>query len=417
MAVLLQAPYSQFFDANGEPLAGGFVYTYQAGTTTPKATYTDYSEATNAANPIVLDSAGRAQIWVDGSYNFLTTDSLGNTIETTQNYTSYSTGATAAAAFFQSFSGNNSTTSYTLSTAQGTDSKLLMIFVSTPSFSQAFNGNGVLTAFTLTEAVGTNANNLQVFAQIPTATQTFSGNASTTTFTLTGPLINQTATGLNITVGGTYQQPTTAYSVSGATLTFVTAPASGTNNIVVTAPPQAGFELINPSAYTVSGTTLTFTSAPPTGTGNILVQWVNSAPVVLNPNQYTVNGTALTFSTAPPTGTNNILVWAPSSLASASYLILSRGSSSPVASVSASAFANALAYSSNSASASVPACAPSCPPASAPACGPAASAAGCKPGHVLSRSRQLQHTVKITGRPCTERNLAEPTGTSYIPGR
>tara|TARA_R110000868_G_scaffold147931_1_gene369556 strand:+ start:2120 stop:3310 length:1191 start_codon:yes stop_codon:yes gene_type:complete len=50
----------QLFDNNGDPLAGGLIYTYTAGTTTPKATYTTSTGSVANANPIVLDSAGRA---------------------------------------------------------------------------------------------------------------------------------------------------------------------------------------------------------------------------------------------------------------------------------------------------------------------------------------------------------------------
>lgn len=50
----------QLFDNNGDPLAGGLIYTYTAGTTTPKATYTTSAGSVANANPIVLDSAGRA---------------------------------------------------------------------------------------------------------------------------------------------------------------------------------------------------------------------------------------------------------------------------------------------------------------------------------------------------------------------
>lgn len=65
----------QFFDNNGQPLSGGKVYTYAAGTTTPQATYTSALGITPHANPIVLDSAGRVpggEIWLtDGlSYKF-----------------------------------------------------------------------------------------------------------------------------------------------------------------------------------------------------------------------------------------------------------------------------------------------------------------------------------------------------------
>ncbi len=92
MAVLLEAPYSQLFDANGNPLTGGKVYTYAAGTTTPKATYTDAAESAQASNPIILDAAGRAEIWVTGSYNFKVTTAADVEIRTTPNYSAYTAG-------------------------------------------------------------------------------------------------------------------------------------------------------------------------------------------------------------------------------------------------------------------------------------------------------------------------------------
>ncbi len=56
----------QFFDNNGVPLAGGLLYTYAAGTTTPLATYTTSSGSTANSNPIILDAAGRPanEIWL-----------------------------------------------------------------------------------------------------------------------------------------------------------------------------------------------------------------------------------------------------------------------------------------------------------------------------------------------------------------
>lgn len=70
---------AQFFDRNGAPLAGGLLYTYNAGTTTPVSTYTSRSGAAFNTNPIVLDSAGRtpAEIWLEGGvlYKFVLKDS------------------------------------------------------------------------------------------------------------------------------------------------------------------------------------------------------------------------------------------------------------------------------------------------------------------------------------------------------
>lgn len=58
----------QFFDNNGNPLSGGKIYTYQAGTTTPLTTYTTNSGTIAHTNPIVLDAAGRVpsggEIWL-----------------------------------------------------------------------------------------------------------------------------------------------------------------------------------------------------------------------------------------------------------------------------------------------------------------------------------------------------------------
>ncbi len=62
----------QFFDNNGVPLAGGLLYTYAAGTTTPAVTYTSNSGATPNANPIVLDSAGRipSEVWLTSTATY-----------------------------------------------------------------------------------------------------------------------------------------------------------------------------------------------------------------------------------------------------------------------------------------------------------------------------------------------------------
>lgn len=68
----------QFFDTNGDPLAGGKLYSYQAGTSTPQATYTSQSLGTPNANPVVLDASGMCNLWLNPSfsYKFLMQNSL-----------------------------------------------------------------------------------------------------------------------------------------------------------------------------------------------------------------------------------------------------------------------------------------------------------------------------------------------------
>ncbi len=64
MASLSPTPKLQFFGTDGLPLVGGKLYTYAAGTTTPLASYTDHTGVTANTNPVILDSAGEADVWL-----------------------------------------------------------------------------------------------------------------------------------------------------------------------------------------------------------------------------------------------------------------------------------------------------------------------------------------------------------------
>ncbi len=80
----------QFFDSNGDPLVGGKLYTYEAGTTTLLATYTTQAGTTPNSNPIVLNSRGEIEngifLNVD-SYKFVLKDSDDSLIYTVDNIT------------------------------------------------------------------------------------------------------------------------------------------------------------------------------------------------------------------------------------------------------------------------------------------------------------------------------------------
>lgn len=63
----------QFFDNSGNVLSGGLLYTYEAGTTTPLATYTSSSGGIAHTNPIQLNAAGKVpsgEIWLDYSKKY-----------------------------------------------------------------------------------------------------------------------------------------------------------------------------------------------------------------------------------------------------------------------------------------------------------------------------------------------------------
>lgn len=59
----------QFFDNNGAVLTNGVLYSFQAGTSTQQATFTDSSGTTQNPNPIPFGSGARVQIWLSiGSF-------------------------------------------------------------------------------------------------------------------------------------------------------------------------------------------------------------------------------------------------------------------------------------------------------------------------------------------------------------
>ncbi len=78
-----------FLDVDGRPLNAGKLYTYQAGSTTPFATYTDVNGLIANTNPIILGTDGRppSEIWLtDGFfYKFVLTDSSDVLIQTYDN--------------------------------------------------------------------------------------------------------------------------------------------------------------------------------------------------------------------------------------------------------------------------------------------------------------------------------------------
>jgi hypothetical protein len=118
MASVLLSPVGngqQFFDNNGIPLAGGLIYTYQAGSSTLFTTYTTSAGTIANSNPIILDSAGRTpqEIWMQTgySYKFVLQTSAGVTLQTLDNLypilqNSSGTGATIPVGLISLWSGS-----------------------------------------------------------------------------------------------------------------------------------------------------------------------------------------------------------------------------------------------------------------------------------------------------------------------
>lgn len=84
---------AQLFGDDGSTLAGGKIYSYVAGTTTPQTTYTTVAGNVAHTNPIILNSAGRVpnggEVWTDDSvvYKFVLKNSSDATVATYDNVT------------------------------------------------------------------------------------------------------------------------------------------------------------------------------------------------------------------------------------------------------------------------------------------------------------------------------------------
>lgn len=68
--VLPNTAVQKFFDNSGSPLSGGKLFTYAAGTLTKQASYTDSTGNTANTNPIILNSRGEANVWLDPSLTY-----------------------------------------------------------------------------------------------------------------------------------------------------------------------------------------------------------------------------------------------------------------------------------------------------------------------------------------------------------
>ena len=82
---LSPAPKFTAIDSNGDPWVGAQLFTYETGTVTPKTTWTDATKVTPNTNPVVLDSYGQADVWLDssgGAYRLKLLDPDGPTVWT-----------------------------------------------------------------------------------------------------------------------------------------------------------------------------------------------------------------------------------------------------------------------------------------------------------------------------------------------
>jgi len=117
----------------------------------------------------------------------------------------------------------------------------------------------------------------------------FSGDASTVAFTL--PVSVVSAAQIIVTVANVIQNPSSAFTVSGTTLTFTSAPPSGTNNIWVQYT-TLQTSLVTPAASSVG---LTQLSASGTASSSTYLRGDNSWASI-NQSQWTTTGSNISYT-------------------------------------------------------------------------------------------------------------------------
>jgi hypothetical protein len=132
-----------------------------------------------------------------------------------------------------SFSGNGSTTDFTLANTPDSETDLIVFIDGVYQNNNAFNVSGTTLSFDTAPANGTTVIAYSIGGVVTgkaNLVNTFNGDSSTTDFTLSIDPKDEKNT--IVFVGGVYQ-PKATYSISGTTLTFSEAPPTGTGNIEV----------------------------------------------------------------------------------------------------------------------------------------------------------------------------------------
>ena len=132
-----------------------------------------------------------------------------------------------------SFSGDGSTTDFTLANTPDSETDLIVFIDGVYQNNNAFNVSGTTLSFDTAPANGTTVIAYSIGGVVTgkaNLVNTFNGDSSTTDFTLSIDPKDEKNT--IVFVGGVYQ-PKATYSISGTTLTFSEAPPTGTGNIEV----------------------------------------------------------------------------------------------------------------------------------------------------------------------------------------
>lgn len=267
------SPYFHGYDGNGDPIASGKLYTFAAGTTTPLATYSDSALTTPNANPVILDSAGRATVFLSAtSYKFVLKTSADVTVWTQDGVTAVP--VLSANVDVDGVAGEALTAGQCVYLSDGSGGGTAGRWYKADADNTYSSSAAVAVGFALNDIASTATGSIRTAGRV---------------------------TGLSgLTAGLTYYVSATAGAVTSSAPTNIkqVGVADGTTSMILSAAPleasatQAG--IVNLAAQTLGAGLKTFSEAP-LGLARVAAA---SADLTKNANTTLANVTGLAFSVA-----------------------------------------------------------------------------------------------------------------------
>ena len=243
---------------------------------------------------VVADGAADTLTLAAGSNITLTTNAGNDTI----TIAAADGGATQLVAQKNTFTGNGSTTAYTLSSTIADEARTQVYMDGVYQHKSTYSTNGSTITFSTAPPNSTAVEVIHFTALSGGVSKvdTFTGNGSATAFVTGTSITDENNT--QIYINGVYQSKN-VYSTSGGTVTFNSAPA---NNAVIEIVhfKELALSGMSNDTFTGNGSATAFTlGAEVTDENNT---WVFINGVYQDKSVYSISGTTLTFSTAPQSG-------------------------------------------------------------------------------------------------------------------
>jgi len=250
--------------------------------------------AISGQSSVVAESATDTLNLVAGNNITLTTNASTDTI------TIASSGGSSSQLVAQknTFTGNGSTTAYTLSSSIDDEARTQVYIDGVYQSKSTYSTSGTTLTFS-TAPPNTAEIEIIHFTALSgglSKVDTFTGNGSTTAFAGSMSISDENNT--QIYIDGVYQSKSN-YSASGSTVTFSTAPPNG-SDIELVHFKELSLSGMSNDTFTGNGSATAFTLGAEVADENNT--WVFINGVYQDKSTYSISGTTLTFSTAPQNG-------------------------------------------------------------------------------------------------------------------